>query len=84
MGRYWNFALHAVATIGAVAAAIVATSPLGIVPAAVIAIAVKVVGITSLAAITAAKLSPGMGENAPPPAGSVVVSKEAAATQIKP
>lgn len=82
MGTWFNRALHVVAGIVAVAGT-VAALPLGL-PAVVIGIATKVVLYGTTVAIVAAKVAPGMGENAPPPAGSVVVSKEAAATQIKP
>lgn len=80
MGTWWNRGLHLITIIGGAAAAVVASSPLGILPAAVIGFAVKVVGGASLAAIIAAKVAPGLAGNSP----GVAISPAAAATQVKP
>ena len=84
MGKYWNMGLHILALVGGTAAAIVAVGPLGIVPAVVVGVAMKAVGIAGVIGVIAAKIAPGIGQNAPAPAGSVTISAEAAATQIKP
>ncbi len=82
MNAWINRALHLVAIVVGVAGT-VAALPLGL-PAVVVGIATKVLLYGGAVGIIAAKVAPGIGTNAPPPVGSVSISAEAAATQIKP